>query len=197
MYYLILGVATIIIVAIAIYSNLLRNKVFNPANFQNLAKSMGITNPKPSFSLGKSQLAFWTVIIVSSFIFVYISANPQKFISPVLDAVNLTLLGIAAGTTILAKAIDNSQQNNQGATIPQQDYPSQGFLIDILSDENGVNIHRLQNVIWTAIVGAIYIAFVATSLLLPTDKVITTQLLILMGISNGAYLGLKASENKS
>jgi hypothetical protein len=68
-------------------------------------------------------------------------------------------------------------------------------LRDILSDKNGVSIHRLQNVLWTLIVGVIYIQFVATQSSLPDETVLTDNLLMLMGISTGAYVGLKTMEN--
>ncbi len=198
MYYLILAVLTIIVVIVSAKSAMLRNQVFNETNFLTIAVSQNIKKPKPAFSLGRSQLAFWMVIIISSFIYVYLNANPQNYTAPVLAAVNLTLLGITAGTTILSKAIDNSQRDSTTDNIvPQQDYPSRGFLIDIISDENGVSIHRLQNVIWTVIIGTIYIAYVSAKSLIPDEKVITDQLLILMGISTGAYLGLKTTENKT
>ena len=197
MYYLILVILTVIILIVATKSSLLRNQVFNESNFLALAASEGLNKPKPAFSLGRSQFAFWTVIVVSSFIFVYVGASPQTYAAPVLADVNLILLGIAAATTIASTTIDGSQRDTLNDIIPQQDYPSQGFLRDIISDENGVNIHRLQNVIWTIIIGVIYIAYVAAKSKMPDDTVITTQLLVLMGISSGAYLGLKTTENQT
>ncbi|GAB3930044.1 hypothetical protein GCM10028827_24890 [Mucilaginibacter myungsuensis] len=185
---------------------MLRNELFNEENFCKLAAAEKIKNPRPSFSLGRAQLAFWTVIIISSFIYLFlknsgvIGAGPfVGFKIPKLDAVNLGLLGIAVGTTLISKTIDNGQKDTQGQAVPQQDYPSAGFLTDIISDEKGVSIHRLQNVIWTVVVGGIYISYVGLqdTIALPDDKIITTELLSLMGLSTGAYLGLKLNENKN
>ncbi len=199
MYYLSLLILGGIVVIVSKESSMLRNEIFNDANFCKLAANM--TNAKkarPSFSLGRSQLAFWTVIVISSFIYVFLECSTrQNFVIPALNDVNLALLGIAAGTTLVSKTIDNSQKDTQGDAIPQQDYPSKGFFIDIISDEKGVSVHRLQNVIWTIVVGAIYIGFVATHPQLPDSTIITTQLLAMMGISTGAYLGLKINENKN
>ena len=197
MYYLILAVISAIVIVVAIKSSMLRNAVFNSDNFCMLADAGGKAKPRAAFSLGRSQLAFWTVIIISSFIYVYLNASPQEYTAPVLATVNLTLLGIAAGTTVASKVIDNSQKDTQGNSIPQQDYPSEGFLIDIISDEKGVSIYRLQSVIWTLIIGAIYIAYVSGKSKMPDDTVITSQLLILMGISSSTYVGLKTTENTS
>jgi len=199
MYFIILIVLSAIVIIIAEKSSMLRNEIFNDANFCKVAAGMKKPeNARPSFSLGRSQLAFWTVIVISSFIYVFLKCSTaQHFDIPNLNDVNLALLGIAAGTTLVSKTIDNSQRDADGDAIPQQDYPSKGFFIDIISDEKGVSIHRLQNVIWTIVVGAIYIGYVANHPQLPDGTIITTQLLALMGISTGAYLGLKINENKN
>jgi len=86
-----------------------------------------------------------------------------------IDPVNLGLLGIAIGTTTVAKVIDTSQSNQPAAatTGAQQNQPSRGFFIDILSDETGVSMHRLQNVLWTAVIGYIYISRVYANCVLP------------------------------
>ncbi len=185
-------------IIVAQKSAMLRTEIFNITNFQQLTLTQGLKCPRPAFSLGRTQLAFWVVIISSSFIYsVVIHITPAGIEVPAIDAVNLILLGIAGGTTTIAKVIDSSQKDNQGKSIPQQDYPSEGFFRDLISDEKGVSIHRLQNVIWTIIVGALYIATVYYKKALPDETVITSQLLGLMGISTGTYLGLKASENKN
>jgi len=198
MYYIILLAFAVLMVLISQKSAMLRNTIFNRANFNAVAKSENIKKPKASYSLGRSQLAFWTVIVAASFVYLLLSQSAYPDINvPVLDTVNLTLISIAAGTTVVSKIIDSSQKDNPTEAIPQQDYPSEGFFIDIISDEQGVSIHRLQNVLWTIIVGGIYIAYVSGHTTLPDDTVLTTNLLGLMGISTAAYLGLKLNENKS
>lgn len=197
MYYIILLAFAFLMILISQKSTMLRNTVFNPDNFNSVAKAEKIKKPKPSYSLGRSQLAFWTVIVSASFVYLLLSQSAYPDIAvPVLDTVNLTLISIAAGTTVVSKIIDSSQKDNQTEAIPQQDYPSEGFFIDIISDEQGVSIHRLQNVLWTLIVGGIYIAYVSGHTILPDDTILTTNLLGLMGISTAAYLGLKLNENK-
>ena len=198
MYYVILAILGGVVILVSIKSSMLRNELFNEENFCKLAEADKIKDPRPSFSLGRTQLAFWTVIIVSSFIYLLLKNSTfPNFNVPVLSGVNLALLSIAVGTTLVSKTIDNSQKDTQGEAVPQQDYPSSGFLIDIISDEKGVSIHRLQNVIWTVVVGGIYVGYVTMNPSLPDETVITTQLLGLMGISTGAYLGLKLNENKN
>lgn len=196
LYLIILLILTIAIVVVASKSHMLRNQVFNHNNYANIAAVNNIENPKPAFSLSRTQLAFWTVIISSTFIYVVInSSSGISIVIPELPPVNLVLLGIAAGTSVVAKVIDNSQKDNAGNSISQQDLPSKGFLTDIISDENGISIHRLQNVIWTAIVGVIYIYYVIINSKIPDGTIINNNLLGLMGISAGTYLGLKTTEN--
>ncbi len=65
------------------------------------------------------------------------------------------------------------------------------FSIDILSDANGVNIHRFQMAMWTVVLGFVFIHEVFTRLSMPE---FSGTLLLLMGISNGTYLLGKTTE---
>jgi len=196
LYLIILSALTIVVAIIATKSQMLRNQVFNQTNYDNIAAVNNIKNPKAAFSLSRTQFAFWTVIISSTFIYVVINfSSGTSIVIPNIPPVNLVLLGIAAGTSVVAKVIDNSQKYNAGNSISQQDLPSKGFLTDIISDDSGISIHRLQNVIWTAIVGVIYIYYVIINSKIPDGTIINNDLLGLMGISAGTYLGLKTTEN--
>jgi hypothetical protein len=70
---------------------------------------------------------------------------------------------------------------------------SEGFLSDILSDENGVSFHRFQIVVWTLVLGVIFVETVYTNLTMPAFD---EKLLALMGLSAGTYLGFKFPETK-
>lgn len=189
MYYLILAIVAIIVIVLGARTNLLKDIVINPAAFKTNATDQEIKNPKAAFSWSRTQLAFWTVIIFSSFLYLLFKFD---FNIPELNNVNLILLGIVVATTASAKLIDDSQKKNKDLS---QDYPSEGFLRDILSDKNGVSIHRLQNLLWTLGVGIIYIQYVAVQSNMPDETVLTENLLILMGVSTGAYIGIKTTEN--
>lgn len=65
------------------------------------------------------------------------------------------------------------------------------FDIDILSDANGVSIHRFQMVLWTVVLGFIFIHEVVARLAMPE---FSGTPLLLMGISNGTYLFGKSAE---
>jgi hypothetical protein len=66
------------------------------------------------------------------------------------------------------------------------DFRSRGLLQDLVNDRNGPTIHRWQILIWTSMLAAICVGAVYTSLETPTFG---ANLLALMGISGGVYLG--------
>jgi len=69
--------------------------------------------------------------------------------------------------------------------------PSKGFCMDILNDEDGITLHRFQIVIWTIVLGLIFVKEVYTNLGMPE---FSDTMLILVGISSGTYLGFKFPE---
>ena len=182
------------------------NKYFN------LLKDVSDAAVKP-YSYSRVQLAFWTLIILSSFISIYIITGQI----PVLADSTLILLGISAGTTTAASMIDASDQAKNIAL--SQDDPGKSFFLDILSDGNGISIHRLQTVLFNLIFGAWFIQnylhnmsdYIHTNpvtVALPCkdcmsqliNKIIPdicTNNLILMGVSSGTYAALKTTENGS
>lgn len=68
---------------------------------------------------------------------------------------------------------------------------SEGLFVDVLSDSHGVSFHRFQMLAWTAILGLMFAIEVLARLGMPEFE---TNLLALMGISSGTYLGLKIPE---
>lgn len=71
---------------------------------------------------------------------------------------------------------------------------SRGFIDDILSDINGINLHRFQMFIWTIVLGIILCVTVYRDLSMPDFP---ETLLALIGISSGTYLGFKFPEQHS
>ena len=71
------------------------------------------------------------------------------------------------------------------------------LLLDLLSDGDAsaretrvITFHRFQIVVWTLILGVVFVSEVLTKLAMP---VFDTTLLTLIGISSGTYLGFKVS----
>jgi hypothetical protein len=139
---------------------------------------------KAPFSLGRTQLAFWTLIVVGSYLGIWVITHDFSTLTPSIIA----LLGISIVGTGAAKMIDA----NQGLRGKYTGIASEGFFTDILSDRNdGVSIHRLQMVLWTVVFGWIFIREVIVDLKMPSFDEVQ---LGLMGISTAGYLLLKAKE---
>lgn len=77
-----------------------------------------------------------------------------------------------------------------GLTKPASDGP----IKDLLTDVNGVTLHRFQMMIWTIILGVLFVFGVYRELAMPE---FSTTLLALMGISAGTYLGFKIPERQN
>ena len=71
---------------------------------------------------------------------------------------------------------------------------SEGVITDLLSDVNGVTFHRFQIVVWTIVLGIVFIFTVWTSLTMPQ---FSDTILALMGISAGTYVGFKIPEQQT
>jgi hypothetical protein len=67
-------------------------------------------------------------------------------------------------------------------------------LMDILSDDAApgtrriITFHRFQIVVWTLVLGMVFVSNVLSDLVMPTFD---SSVLLLMGISSGTYLGFK------
>lgn len=167
---------------------------------------------KPPYSFSRVQLAWWTSIIISCFVSIVLSTGKI----PTLRESALILLGIGAATTASSRLIDISDDSNYAAAntstsaappLLSKDQPSENFLIDILSDTTGVSIHRLQAFIFNVAIGCwfLYTAYHnITGLHAGSDMVIinealpdvTSNNLILLGVSAGTYVTLKTLENR-
>jgi hypothetical protein len=131
-----------------------------------------------TYSLGRVQMAFWLYLVTAGFAYVWLATGDYNGI---LTSQSLTLLGISGTTALMAIAVKDTS-----APVA-----SVGFWKDILSDASGAALHRLQIVVWTAILGVIFLAEIYNSFRLPTFD---SNLLILMGISGLTYVGFKFNE---
>jgi hypothetical protein len=153
----------------------------------------------PPYSLSRFQLAFWSILVVAAYLFIWL-------ITKELDTITgsvLALLGIGSATALGAKLIDTGK-TSAAAGDGQQAQPalappptkvavSQGFLHDVLSDAEGISLYRFQLFVWTWVLGVIFVASVYNGLQMPQFN---PTLLGLMGISSGTYLGFKVPESR-
>ena len=167
------------------------------------------------YSWSRVQLAWWTVIVLATFIAIFIS----KGVAPTLHISTVILLGISSATTVTARAIDLSDQQNLLISRHQNDF-GKNFLLDILSDENGVSINRFQTLMFNVVFGIWFINAVLNNMhadcsaykdltgsavqaackINPIDyimPVISDNNLILLGLSSATYAALKTTENKT
>ena len=103
---------------------------------------------------------------------------------------------MAAKTIELAakqKEIAETADDIQEATDATKQKPSQGFLDDILSDDDGISFHRFQIAAWTVVLIFVFIAKVYNDLSMPEFD---GTLLALMGISGGTYIGFKLPDRQ-
>ena len=135
------------------------------------------------YSLGLTQMAFWTLLVLLGFVFLWLVTNQTNTISES----TLVLLGISAGTA-LAGGIINAQFDGRAAP------KSRGFFRDICGDKTGITLHRIQMLAWTAVLGIIFCVTIYSQLTMPSFN---PALLALMGISSGSYIGFKFPEEKS
>jgi len=101
---------------------------------------------------------------------------------------------LAAGASLAPEKVQ--RLNDLPTLIQRQENllhptPTKGFILDILSDPDGVSFHRLQIAVWTVVLGIIFVHSVYNVLCMPT---FSETLLGLMGISGGTYIGFKIPE---
>ncbi|OBQ29926.1 MAG: hypothetical protein AN483_07970 [Aphanizomenon flos-aquae MDT14a] len=149
-------------------------------------------NDKPKknenpFSLSLTQLAFWTVLILGAYLWLY--AVTGKYTGTFSYSATI-LLGINSGTAVVASIIDgqNGEEGRKGTRRT-----SKNFVKDILYDFNGINFHRLQAAMWTIVIGFVFIFQVIKENRMPEFD---ESLLALQGVSAGSYLGLRSTENQ-
>jgi hypothetical protein len=136
------------------------------------------------FSLSLFQMVFWFYLVIVAYVFVWLINDELDTITESI----LALIGIGAATAIGATMIDKSKTEK----VPEAaDVPTRGFVRDVLSDVDGISLHRFQMFVWTLVLGVIFVASVYKTLSMPE---FSTTLLGLMGISSGTYLGFKVPE---
>ncbi len=157
--------------AVAFMTTLLRDKVV-PGNTPPVA-------PKDApFSLGRTQMFWWSVQVLFAFLAISAMTGATDTITPTM----LVLMGISAGTAAGSVTINQ--------TIPTR--PSEKcFFKDIIYDQNGPSLHRLQMASWTVVLTCIFWVSVWEKLAMPEFD---STLLTLMGISSGTYFGFKFQE---
>jgi hypothetical protein len=148
-------------------------------------------SPKP-YSLSRVQLAWWTLIVLGA----YVGAFAWKGQFWQLNSTCLALLGIGAGTTVAGRIVDTRQREAMAARH-QDAQPSQGLFTDILSDENGVSVHRFQTVAFNIAYAVSFLVSTyqdATASSFPSFDATT---LLVLGVSSSVYVAVKSNESSA
>ena len=180
-------VAKTIYIVLTICTGLL---LFLVAYYWMVRKTRMLKDPSGIYSLGKSQMAFWGLIVFFTFIGIWVLTGRMEFIPTQV----LILLGISGATGLSAVIMENEKdQKNRNENPSALKKDSTGFWRDICSDSAGPAFYRLQVVAWTVVLGILFIRSVTKGLSMPE---FSETLLLLMGISNLTYLGFKFPEKK-
>ena len=180
--------------------------MFLGAYYYLVTKTTALQDANGYYSLGKSQMAFWGLMVVLTFAGIWLITDTMERIPQQV----LILLGISGATGLSAIVIGENKKAAETAALQSLPPPSSGeqgknekmpeelasaqsaeFWRDICDDGNGMSFHRLQVVIWTGVLGVVFVYSVMRVMSMPEFP---ETLLILMGISNGTYLGFKIPE---
>ena len=202
-----------------------------------------------SYSLAKHQMAVWFVVVLASYLYIWMITGVSSLDSPTA----LALIGISGATGLVATGVDKNKRSQEQAARAAQELernqlelelndadtglqaqltsavlgspeavqltatvsaklarlnvliealsqplrrPDENkiWFLDLLTDESGVSFHRLQMMIWTLVLVAVFVRAVWVDLLMPEFD---ATLLGLMGISSGTYIGFKFPEQVS
>lgn len=136
------------------------------------------------YSLGRAQLFYWTLLVLVAYLAICFTTDTL----PDLPMSVLAILGISVSTTAVSKLVENKNK----VSIPiDKNAKSEGFILDVLSDGSSINIQRFQNVAFNLFFGVIFLQKTFTNHIMPDFD---QNVLILMGISSGAYAALKNTE---
>ncbi len=143
-------------------------------------------------SMARLQMSIWFFVIITAFVFLWSTTGSLAGV----NATAFALMGISGGTTVISALISQKQEWQAKDRAPNS--PTSGaltnWLIDLLSDEKGITIHRFQMLAWTLVLAVVFVNGVISDYAMP---VFTKELLGLMGISSGVYVGFKLKEGNA
>jgi hypothetical protein len=140
------------------------------------------------YSLSRSQLLWWTLVIVVCCFAGFVKTGKINF-----NTTALTLFGFAL-TTVTGGGMIDKDQSQAALNHRHQDKPSEGFWTDILSDENGMSVGRFQTVVLNILFGLVFLSTFFKFFQFPDFG---SWQLALLGASSSGYLINKLNENSS
>ena len=135
-------------------------------------------------SLSLAQILLWTILVFSASFYVLVISGKLLDLT---DEV-LMLLGIAGGSSVIAK-ITASAKGKNGLALPAPQTKDPKWL-DLFQTEGRPDLYKVQMALFTTLAAIFVTAKIYGSLQFPE---LPAGLLTLIGISNGVYLGAKAT----
>lgn len=207
---LVLVAVTAALLYLAMSTDMLRDNT--PSTFAGVTSATG----KPlrrAFSLAQSQMAWWFVIVLAAYLYLFLVTGELD----TLTGQALCLMGLGTGTAMGAAMVEQNKTNPILAAYqavlaqmadpatPPADLPtltatrdtlarqlaSRDFVHDILTDANGISLHRFQTAVWTVVIGVLFLIETVVHRKMPD---LDPYSLGVLGISAGTYLGFKIPE---
>lgn len=135
-------------------------------------------------SLSLAQILLWSILVFSASFYVLVVSGRLLDLTPEV----LTLLGIAGGSSIIAK-ITASAREDKGREILGKDSRVPSWL-DLFKTEGRPDLYKVQMALFTTLAAFFVTGKIYGTLQFPE---LPAGLLTLIGISNGVYLGAKAT----
>lgn len=146
-------------------------------------------DPRP-YSYSRVQLWWWTFVILPAWLVAWaVYDELWQF-----NSTALALLGLGGATTVAARLIDGRDESQTKVTRHQDENGSKGFFIDILSDSQGVSMHRYQGLVFNVVYAFSFLisTFDGRRKFYDFDP----ATLALLGVSTATYIAIKATENR-
>ncbi len=173
-----------------------------------------------SYSFSKTQFAFWTLIVGISFVYIWwVTLDFGTLNTTALALLGISSATIIT-SSLIGRSEENralaTDEMNSGDAKSQSEKEIQekertdrinslikfrhrekgskmeSFFFDILSDTDGISVHRLQSFAFNLIFAFIFIQQVLTTYSMPE---FSDTHFVLLGLSNGTYAFIKAREN--
>ncbi len=148
-----------------------------------------VTCEDESYSLSRLQMYCWTVVVVIGFAAVFMA----NYAIPDIPQNLYLLMGVNLAASVTATAIETIKHKTPGRAGRRTGKKPE-FLRDIFFEaEDSLDLPRTQMFGWTIIsLLAFAVMLVRSFSSTPALPDIPAGLVVLMGVSNGAYLGAKA-----
>lgn len=140
------------------------------------------------------QFLLWTAVALFAYIAIYTARAQQGEYGALAEvpANLLILMGISSGSMVISKGI-TVYQLSRGSAAKKHRTPKGNRLKYFITDDLGEPVlNKVQMIAWTLVAIGIYLFLVTRQVSgaeLPTLPDVDESLLVLMGISQGTYLG--------